>query len=234
MKFGWLLFLFFIGLSACAHNDSIKIGDETVIIHRKERGNGKTFVHLHQNETTALKAANTVINTQGGRLLTLIHSGERNIVFHLHGTRYEFDPNRIFSDVGIKKTLNQFGPYTVEAHKEVKKLADKIKMLLPEGKIIAVHNNSSYSLREYLPGHSLCLDARSLSYSDKFHYRNFYLVTQKNDFVRLKNLNFNSVWQSVNAKDDGSLSIYLAARDYINVEAGYDQLAAQINMLKNA
>ena len=66
------------------------------------------------------------------------------------------------------------------------------------------------------------------------HYRNFYVVTKKNDYVRLKGLNFNSIWQALNATDDGSLSVYLAKRNYVNVEAGFDQLTAQIDMLKYA
>ncbi|WP_133128719.1 protein tyrosine phosphatase [Legionella nagasakiensis] len=232
---GWIFVCFLLSLQPVfADKHPVRVGDEIVIIHQKERGRGKTFVHLHQNETTALKAANAIINAEGGHLLTLIHSGERNIVFHLYHKRYEFDPNRIFSDIGIKKTLMQFGSYTPEAHQEVKKLADKIKMLLPEGKIIAVHNNRSYSVHEYLPGHPLSSEAQALNYSDKRHYRNFYLVTKKDDFIRLKDLNYNSVWQARNAEDDGSLSIYLASRDYVNVEAGYDQLTTQIKMLKHA
>ena len=166
--------------------------------------------------------------------MTLVHSGERNVVFYLHQKRYEFDPNRIFTDVGIKKTLIEFGNYSPQAHTEVKKLTNKIKQLLPKGKIIAVHNNKSYSLKDYLPGQDLEADARALNIHAHNHYRNFYLVTKKNDYVRLKKLKFNSIWQAHNATDDGSLSVYLAGTDYINVEAGYDQLAAQITMLKHA
>ena len=233
MKHG--LLLFFIGLlSACTINHSVKVGDSTVVIQEQNYGKGKAFVHLHQNETTALQAAKTVIQHEGGRLLTLVHSGERNVVFHWHQTRYEFDPNRIFTDEGIKKTLSQFGPYSTGAHIEVNKLASKIKKLLPNGKIIAVHNNESYSLKNYLPGRPLAADARALNINAQHFYRNFYFLTQKNDYLRLKKLNFNSILQARHASDDGSLSVYLAQRGYINVEAGYDQLAAQIKMLQFA
>ncbi len=212
----------------------MRLGDTTVVIQQKRHGKGKAFIHLHQNETTALRAAKVVVQAKGGSVLTLIHPGERNIVFCLQRKQYEFDPNRIFTDVGIKKTLLQFGHYTPTAHAEVKKLALKIKMLLPKGKIIAVHNNRSYSLKDYFPGHGLANDAQALNVNAQRHYRNFYLVTKKNDYLRLKQLNFNSIWQALNATDDGSLSVYLADSDYINVEAGYDQLAAQIKMLKQA
>jgi hypothetical protein len=233
MRYGLLLFL--LGLkSVYASSYPVKVGDTTVIIQQEKHGKGKSFVHLHQNETTALQAAKAVVRAQGGSILTLIHSGQRNISFYLHEHRYEFDPNRIFTDVGIKKTLTQFGGYSKEAHHEVKRLADKIKLLLPQGKIIAVHNNESYSLRDYLPGHELASDAQALNLNAHHHYRNFYLVTKQNDYQRLKKLNFNSILQAFSATDDGSLSVYLADSDYVNVEAGYDQLAAQIKMLKYA
>ena len=230
-----MFFLLIAGLTAAyANNYPVPMGNATVVIQHLHHGKGKAFIHLHQNETTALKAAKAVIKAEGGSLLTLVHSGNRNIVFSLQKKRYEFDPNRIFTDKGIKKSLLQFGQYSPEAHAEVKKLAQKIKGLLPKRKIIAVHNNQSYSLKDYLPGQGASRDARALNVNRRNHYRNFYLVTQKSDYLRLKKLNFNSIWQALNATDDGSLSVYLASADYINVEAGYDQLAEQINMLKRA
>ncbi|AMP91050.2 hypothetical protein [Legionella pneumophila] len=230
----WVLVVMaIIAQTSCAVNHRVMVGDEPVII-QQTKGQGKTFVHVHHNEQTALKAAKAVIRKEGGSLITLIHSGGRNIVFHLNNQRYEFDPNRIFTDKGIKKTLVQYSYYTPEAHQEVKKLADKIKALLPEGKVIAVHNNSSYSLKDYLPGHELAKDAKALYMNPDNYYRNFYLVTKLSDYLRLKMQGFNGVLQKPSATDDGSLSVYLAKRDYINVEAGYDQLAEQIKMLLHA
>jgi hypothetical protein len=204
------------------------------VVIQQQLGKGKAFVHVHQNETTALQAARAVIKAEGGSLLTLVHSGTRNIVFYLNKSRYEFDPNRIFTDAGIKKTLRQFGQYTPEAHLEVRKLSDKIKSLLPPGKIIAVHNNETYSLKNYYPGHDLADDARALNVNPDRFYRNFYLVTKQKDYSRLKKLNYNSIWQSKEVSDDGSLSVYLMNRNYVNVEAGYGQLLSQIQMLKYA
>ncbi|HAT1941282.1 hypothetical protein [Legionella pneumophila] len=230
----WVLVVMaIIAQTSCAVNHRVMVGDEPVII-QQTKGQGKTFVHVHHNEQTALKAAKAVIRKEGGSLITLIHSGGRNIVFHLHNQRYEFDPNRIFTDKGIKKTLAQYSYYTPEAHQEVKKLADKIKAILPEGKVIAVHNNSSYSLKDYLPGHELAKDAKALYMNPDNYFRNFYLVTKLSDYLRLKMQGFNGVLQKPSATDDGSLSVYLAKRDYINVEAGYDQLAEQIKMLLHA
>lgn len=231
------LFLGLLGIANigyCAQYP-VKLGDSVITIDQQQNGCGKVFVHVHQNETTALQAARAMVKAKGGSVLTLIHSGKRNIVFHLKNTRYEFDPNRIYTDTGIRKTLKQFGPYSHTAHQQVKKLANKITSLLPsQGKIIAVHNNSTYSLKNYFSGHDLAGDARSLNVNKRHFYRNFYLVTKQRDYVRFCQLNFNSVWQSEHAKNDGSLSIYLARNRYVNVEAGYNQLSEQIRMLKYA
>ncbi len=230
----WIVLGFIVlNQMACAVNHTVRVGDEPVRIQQIV-GHGKTYVHVHHNEQTALKAAKAVIKEDGGSLITLIHSGGRNIVFHLDKERYEFDPNRIFTDVGIKKTLTQYSHYSPEAHAEVKKLALKIEELIPPGKVIAVHNNSSYSLKDYLPGHNLAKEAKKLYMNPEGYYRNFYLVTKLSDYLRLKMEGFNGVLQKPNATDDGSLSILMAKNEYINVEAGYDQLKEQIQMLQRA
>lgn len=212
----------------------VRLGNSTVIIQQERYGSGKSFVHVHENETTALLAAQTLIRHQGGSLLTLKHGGGRNIKFTLHHKHYEFDPNRIFTDKGIYKTLNAYGDYSKPAHKAVKRLATQILHLLPKGKIIAVHNNDTFSLHDYLPGKEMEHEARQLHFNKQQYYRNFFIVTQKQDFERLKSRCFNSVWQSQSAADDGSLSIRLSKHNYINVEAGYDQLNTQISMLQHA
>lgn len=232
MNYFLLILLFFCQLTY-ATNHIVMVGNEKVEVQHII-GRGKTFIHVHYNEQTALKAAQAIIKKEGGSLITLKHSGGRNIVFYLHNKRYEFDPNRIFTDTGIKKTLSDLSQYDLEAHHEVKKLADKIKQLLPKGKVIAVHNNTSYSLRDYLPGHPLEHDAQAIHMLSQNYYRNFYLVTKVSDFLRLKSKGYNGVLQRTTATDDGSLSIYLAKNDYINVEAGYDQLVEQIKMLQHA
>ncbi len=213
-------------------NTIVRVGDTKVIIKQIQHGKGQSFVHVHHNETTALQAAQHVVETEGGSVMTLIHPGKRNIVFHLHHQRYEFDPNRMFTDVGIQKTLKTFGHYSSGAHAEVRKLVEKVKLLLPAGKIIAVHNNNDYSIKEYFPGKKLHGDAVALNLEHQRFYRNFYLVTRPSEFQRLKALRYNAILQAKTATDDGSLSVYLAHRDYVNVEAGYGQLHAQIDMLK--
>lgn len=215
-------------------NHTVLLGETKVTIKQIQYGEGKAFVHVHQNENTALLAAKKYIKKYGGSLVTLDHRGTRNITFNMHNKRYEFDPNRIYTDIGIKNTLTSHGAYSLEAHQAVREFAKKITSLLPNQKIIAVHNNNGYSLHDYLPGNSLEKDAELLNVCKDCFYRNFFLVTQKQEHYRLVGKKFNSILQASTAVDDGSLSIRLNDRNYINVEAGYDQLAEQFNMIKNA
>lgn len=232
-RYGLYVILACFGV-AHASQFPVKLGDTTVTIKQYRRGSGKNYVHLHHNETTALKAALTMVKASGGSVLTLDHPGERNIVFHLNEVRYEFDPNRIFSDSGIEQTLKNLGAYSKEAHLEVKHLAEAILQRIPEGKVIAVHNNESYSAHDYLAGHEYANEASKLNLDKKQFYRNFYVVTQEDDFNRLKGLRFNSILQTIHPTDDGSLSVYMSNRQYVNVEAGYDQFLAQLGMLRHA
>lgn len=203
-----------------------------VVVYRK--GSGKHFVHVHESETTAKRAALTYIKRHGGTLLTLVHGGGRNVSFSLRHQRYAFDPNRIFTTSGIKASLRAQSHYSPAAALEARKLARAILRRIPRGKVIAVHNNKEYSIRSYLKDHQLQRDVRAIHLTRKQAHRNFYLVTRGATYRRLKRLGFNVVWQARQVTDDGSLSVYMAKRDYVNVEAGYDAYAKQLRMLKFA
>lgn len=231
-----LIILFIASLPSLATTISypINLGSTTIYIQKITCSTGKNFIHLHQNETTALLAAKRYIKQHGGSVITLKHKGTRNISFTMNKKHYEFDPNRIYTDAGIKQTLSSLGNYDKRAHLEVKKLAKKISSLLPKGKIIAVHNNENYSFKSYFPGNEYAKDAALLNSEKKSFSRNFFLVTKKREHRRLAHKKFNSILQSNHAEDDGSLSILLKDRNYINIEAGYDQLKVQMNMIRNA
>lgn len=234
----WIAVLFTVVLlSACAQTKVVSLGDtkvQLVKLTSKLEANPKHFVHVHENETTALEAATRYIHSYGGTVLTLKHSGERNIVFHMDGQRYEVDPNRIYTDIGIRKSLMMYGAYSPKAHQAVKKLADEIKTLLPVDTIIAVHNNKGYSIRDYFPKHPLHGDAAKLNYRPGTSARNFYFVTQYDEYKRLSAESFNIALQSRHAQNDGSLSFYLTKKNYINIEAAYGDLQAQLLMLEHA
>ena len=237
MLFSTLLGLLVFSISLQAKTVIVKLGQSPVKIileqHHVKR-HAKFIVHVHENETTALQAARAYIHQKGGRLLTLEHGGTRNIVFHLHHVRYEFDPNRIFTDRGIKRTLKQFGHYSRPAHSAVRRLARRILGFLPPGKVIAVHNNRDYSLQNYLPHHPLAADARAINFHVNSNKRNFYFVTRLRDYQRFEKRKFNVVLQARHAQNDGSLSYYLRHHQYINIEAAYGELKPQLRMLYDA
>lgn len=210
------------------------LGSTKVIIQKENYGPGKVFVHVHASETTALDAARRVARAQGGQVITLIHQKERDITFKYHGKTYSFDPNRIYTSTGIVKTLKAHGCYDPAAARIVTRFASQVMASIPRGKIVAVHNNKGYSLRDYLPRHSLAKDSQNLYLKAKSNYRNFFLVTQHQDFRRIKQLGFNVVHQAHHVTDDGSMSVALASRQYVNVEAAYGQLQQQMLMLKKA
>lgn len=233
-----LLVIFFNPLHAKTY--TVNLGDTPVqIVQRtmKKKTNKpitRTLVHVHENEITALAAATKYVHHEGGTLITLKHGGTRNIVFHIDNVRYEVDPNRIFTDHGIDLTLRQYGHYSKKAHREVKSLAKQIVALIPPGKVIAVHNNRDYSLKEYFPHHSMHSDAKAVYYLKDSNVRNFYFVTKPYEFKRLKTLNYNVALQASTAHDDGSLSYYLGKSNYVNIEAGYGELKEQLGMLYHA
>ena len=57
----------------------VSVGDTKVTIKQIQNGPGKSFIHVHQNEKTALQAAQHIVESEGGSLMTLIHPGQRNI-----------------------------------------------------------------------------------------------------------------------------------------------------------
>ncbi len=71
-----MLFLLVFASVTYGHQYPVQLGDTKVIIDKQQFGAGKAFVHLHQNETTALKAAKTIAKKEGGSVLTLIHPGQ--------------------------------------------------------------------------------------------------------------------------------------------------------------
>jgi hypothetical protein len=216
------------------HTRTVYLGSTKVKLVQYSKGKGKQFVHVHESENTAKRAALTYVKCHGGRLLTLVHNGDRNITFVLRHQRYAFDPNRIFTKAGIRATLRLQSHYSPAAVIEVEKLAKAILRSIKPGKVIAVHNNKEYSIAEYFKGHSLSKEARAVHYRRKNTYRNFYLVTRYATYRRLKRLGFNVVWQARRAGNDGSLSVRLAKRDYVNVEAAYGAFSKQLRMLRFA
>lgn len=199
-----------------------------------------TYFNMHDNENTAVEAAEQVVKEYGGRLIELMHSGTRNIVFYLDGQKYQFDPNRIFTNIGIRKTLQDHKNYNKAAHEEVKKFSDwllKQYSLNQSTAMVAVHNNTdnNYSIQSYCKGGIYESETKKINISEGQDYDDFFFVTTLEHFNYFAKLGFNVVLQN-NEKvtDDGSLSVYWGKekkRPYINIETQDAHLEQQIKMM---
>ena len=190
------------------------------------------YFNMHDDEKTSVKAGEAIIEKYGGRLIELLAQGERLISFDLNERKYRFDPNRIYTDAGIKKTLFENKNYSGEALCEIKKFSDKLIDIVIEGKpklIVALHNNKDNFIDEY------CRNVKDFFVNPSKSFYNFFFTTEADFFNYLKNKKFNVVLQNnEHVIDDGSLSVYCCKKKipYINVEAEHGHLDEQIEMLE--
>lgn len=219
---------------------SLQLGDATVdvLIHEAEVP-GLTYLNLHDDENTSVKAALDVIGEYGGRVIELKHSGDRRITFNLGDGAYEFDPNRMFTDVGRRSTLERFSSVTEDALVAIQAFADEVLLLLNPAELEAVvtlHNTSpgTYSISLYTGEGELAGDAESVYVSDKMDPKDYFFVTDRDLYNQLSQMELNVVLQdNVNATDDGSLSVWCAQQHivYANSEALNGHRRVQADML---
>jgi hypothetical protein len=218
-----------------------KIGN--AIVAAEVFQNGKpwpTMIYVHDDENTSVAAGKIIIEQSGGRLIELSHAGHRLVSFNLNGERYSFDPNRIFSDAGIRDTLGRRSTWSEAAHRTVKRFATQYLdhfALDREPVIVALHNtvDGTYSIESYRPGAEHAAPAADLHISPNRSRFDFFYVTDQHFFDYLKQRDFNAVLQDNAAvPDDGSLSVYFARKGipYVNIEAELNHLNAQIEMVR--
>lgn len=208
------------------------------VLYRAE-GSDLLLLNLHENENTSVEAGLHLIRRKGGEVLMLRHSGKRMITFHFDNRPFEFDPNRMFTDEGARKTLSAESPAPEGAVHQVRNFAtDVLKKyhLDQQSTIVTLHNNTegSYSVLSYLPGGDYDLDASQVYVNRRRDPDDFYFVTTKTFFEGLKAKGFNVVLQNNRfATDDGSLSVLAGMNGipYVNVEAQLGHLKEQEKML---
>ena len=217
-----------------------KLGDK--IISCKVIQYGQSFniccINLHSDEITAVLAARSVLEQSGGILIKIENNSKRNISFPFNGVVYSFDPNRIFSQKGIKTTLKANGKINPLAIIEVEKFATHLLQLIPDSIacIIALHNNSNgdFSIKTYQPGGKRQTDAK-LVYADSWQdIDDIALTTDEILFNKMSALGYNSILQdNINVNKDGSLSVFYGEqnRRYINIETQHGKTAQYKEML---
>ncbi|MGH9339965.1 MAG: hypothetical protein ACRD1R_10365 [Acidobacteriota bacterium] len=240
-----LLILFLAGCSGenrtVSRETTATLGEKRIqiLVHEVRTGE-PLFFNMHDNENTAVEAALVVIEKRGGRVLELRHSGERMISFDLNETTYTFDPNRIFTDEGARKTLQEQGPFSDQALVAVRKFANQLLDnfgLVEAEMILTVHNNTDgqYSARSYLEGGEYESEAAAVHLQAGSDPDDFFFVTDEELFYFFQERGFNVVLQDNAAMtNDGSLSVFAGHRGipYINIEAEHGHLDRQLRLLE--
>ena len=203
------------------------IGNRTVLIKVIQYGepNGIYCINMHDNEGTAVEGAVPVLEMTGGTLIRVENFRQRVIKFRLNGVLYGFDPNRIYSRIGIGQTLRDNRNYSLKAVQEIEKFAGRLLSLIPDTAkcLVALHNNTNdlFSIKSYIPGGIRQKDAKAVYYNETEDVDDIALTTDSLVYKVMADAGYNSIWQdNVKAKKDGSLSIYSGEKGirYINIE----------------
>jgi hypothetical protein len=217
-----------------------QLGETTIPISIRQYGpvNGIVCINLHGNEETSVTAADLLLREHGGTMIRLGHS-ERLIKFRFHGQRYEIDPNGIFSEGGIRKTLKEEGRFSEEVVPGVKAFADRVLACLPSSTqwVIALHNNSEghYSVKSYMPGGEHEEDARRVNRVKGQDDDDMIFTTDNGLFEQAVKWGSNAVLQNnERVERDGSLSVYFGEKKkkYANVETEHGKLGQYVSMLR--
>lgn len=220
-----------------------KLGDDFIRIRTYQYGEAKEpfFVSLHDDEVTAVQGTIKLLEKSGGTLIKIENNKTRNIRFKMKGKYYTCDPNRIFSRVGIIQTLSMFGKIDEKAIDEVDKFAGRLLQMFPDSSscIISLHNNSNgkFSVTSYLPGNDRSKDAIAVHSVKDEDPDDIFFTTDSILFKNLAREKYNTILQdNVNAKKDGSLSIYCGEKNirYLNCETEHGKLNQYYEMIATA
>lgn len=215
------------------------LGSTQVAVQVSHFGDRKNVVmlNLHDDEITSMEAARNVLQQSGGVLVNISNNYERLVSFTFKGKTYQFDPNRMFTRLGImgdfvkqNKTCNPAAVRAIEGF--AKFLLSKIPRT---STLIALHNNdhNNFSIYSYLKDEDLKKDVQAIYSNDSHDVDNFFLTTDRKIFTTLRESGYNVILQHKKADDDGSLSIFYGRRNksYVNVEAETGQVKQQEQMI---
>lgn len=160
---------------------NFKLGTTIIPVKTFQYGTkpNNVFIHLHDDETTAVEAAKTVLKEKGGLLIKIENNNKRLITFILDKNSYRFDPNRIFTKTGILATLKKLNTsFTTLASSHVQKFASFVLHKIPANTttLIAVHNNDEgrLSIFSYAKGGDYEKDAAKVNVNADHDPDNFF------------------------------------------------------------
>lgn len=241
-------FLIFVSVQSFAQDtfstgfDMVDCGDSKITFDNKcaNEQPGIMFIHVHENEKTAVEAANKMLDKYNcGCFVTWQSKQDRYVTFTIGPDSFKFDPNRIYTAKGRAATLKANGVFTEESDATVKGVANVFleKYIDTMRLVIALHNNTDgggLTIKSFQKGGDYANDAKKVNVNAARDEDDFFLTTDNKIYAFLKKKGFNILLQN-NAKvtDDGSLSVYAANKKiaYLNVEAQHGHLDQQLEML---
>lgn len=239
---GWFSIMVQVGFTQSVSNTThtLYLGEEKVWVDIYERsGADITLLILHDNENTSSEVGLAFVERHGGRLIELRHGRGREVVVRLNSIIYRFDPNRMFSDVGLRASLEYFHNNTDEVFAIAAAFRDSVMDLFAvrEGMVvIALHNNTpdKMTINDFRPGEWYGEDTRGVSINPQQDPDNFFVVTQDELFNALSSSGYNVALRAKYPPDRGMLIDYcerLGAM-YITVEAEHGKQVEQEEMLE--
>jgi hypothetical protein len=220
---------------------TLRLEDEKVWVNIYQRpGSDLQFVNVHDNENTSAEAAKVWIRSHGGRLVELEHGRGRTVVIRRNGVLHRFDPNRMFSEHGLRESLRYHHNLTDENLALASRFAAEVVEYIgiePGKPIIAVHNNTDgkLTIRDFRPGEWYGDDTRDVFINPAEDPDDFFFTNAPAIFEALKAMRYNVALMVANPPDRGTLANLVNARGgvYVLVEAEHDRLQRQIAMLED-
>ena len=219
---------------------TLRLEEEKVWVHIYQRpGASVNFVSLHDNENTSADAAMAYIRQHGGRLVELRHGRGREVVIRREGRLDRFDPNRMFTVSGLRRTLDYYHNLTAANEAVVTAFAGKVAAYIGIAAgtpIIAVHNNSpgNLTIRDFRPGELYGAAAQEVAILAGQNPDDFFFTNSDELFQRLTKLGYNAALMRAQPPDIGSLGYLVNSVGgvYVLVEAGRGRFQQQHQMLE--
>lgn len=242
MKLTSLVILLMMNLAACSQQDSVtqavhllKAGESVIKVEQIKHHPASEWLllHLHSNEVTAYRMGKRFAMAAGVDFVSIQNNEERNVPFYFESRLFAFDPNRIFSDTGLTKTIQPMILPFGEVHQRIKEFSNSLLALIDTSKtVVAIHNNTNnnFSLLTYIKDGSGKVHQNPAQDHD-----DFFITNDEEVFGFLKQRNFNVVKEDVSKlEEDGSFSLYATRNNirYVNIEAEHHHDEEQWNMLK--
>jgi hypothetical protein len=248
----WILTVSILVSSACAQKATQKLnkpvetlialncGEAPIELHcyTASLDSEFIFINVHEDEQTSIEALGLFSVENPINYCYLHHQGTRRIFFNLGDTTYNIDPNRMFTDTGRKKTLEDGGVWSEDAQVEVAHFSENLLEQVKKSRVIvALHNNTpeNYSIQSYMPDSSEAKNTAALYINPEMDPDDFIYTTDQAFFDYFQQQGVNVILQdNTRFVDDGSLSVYCGMNGlrYVNIETEHGHLEAQVHLLQ--